>query len=153
MSFSEIAGRSEGIIDIKAIIFSILLSLIIALCVYLFWPSDVEVGLVEYKQVDGINGRIVTTLIHQNENELKFENFNLEKQADGQFIIDDSMEKGISDGYEKIRYLTAIRLCKNDELNIFYASRNDFNLLKPGILAKFKIDKSAGNYISELHEY
>ena len=62
------------------------------------------------------------------------------------------MEAELKTMYPEIEYIVRMRLCVEDEVREYRASREDFNTLEVGRVAKFRVYRSERDVIEKIVE-
>ncbi|WP_440948044.1 hypothetical protein ACSAZL_07320 [Methanosarcina sp. T3] len=66
--------------------------------------------------------------------------------------INESVETKLKTMYPEIEYVVRMRLCVEDEVREYRASREDFNMLEVGRVAKFRVYRSERDVIERIVE-
>ncbi len=133
----------------------IFLAAIIFISVKGFLSPVVGVGFVLQKEVVGVEGG-ERTIIFQNGPE----GTSVQDAAYGKFLpegsenlqINESVEAELKTMYPEIEYVVQMRLCVEDEVREYKASREDFNMLDVGRVAKFRVYRSERDVIEKIVE-
>ena len=133
----------------------IFLAAIIFISVKGFLSPVVGVGFVLQKEVVGVEGE-ERTIIFQSDPE----GISVQDAACGQLLpegtenlqINESVEAELKTMYPEIEYVVRMRLCVEDEVREYRASREDFNMLDIGRVAKFRVYRSERDVIEKIVE-
>jgi hypothetical protein len=133
----------------------IFLAAIIFISVKGFFSPVIGVGFVLQKEVVGVEGeeRVIIfqsgpegTLVQ----DAAFEQFLPEGSENLQ--INESVEAELKTMYPEIDYVVRMRLCVEDEVREYGASREDFNRLGIGTVAEFRVYRSERDVIEKIVE-
>jgi len=132
----------------------IFLAAILFISVKGFLSPVVGVGFVLQKEVVGVEGEERTIIFQSGPEgvlvqdaafrELLPESENLQ--------VNESVENKLKTMYPEIEYVVRMRLCVEDEVREYRASREDFNTLEVGRVAKFRVYRSERDVIEKIVE-
>ncbi|AKB19854.1 MULTISPECIES: hypothetical protein [unclassified Methanosarcina] len=133
----------------------IFLAAIIFISVKGFLSPVVGVGFVLQKEVVGVEGEDRTIIFQSGP-----EGISVQDEACGQllpegtenFQINESVETKLKTMYPEIEYVVRMRLCVEDEVREYRVSREDFNTLEVGRVAKFRVYRSERDVIEKIVE-
>ncbi len=115
----------------------------------------VGVGAVLQKTVVGLDDS-ESVIIFQSSSE----GISVEDPSCGQILPDDSENLQINESveaklktmYPEIEYVILMRLCEEDEIREYRISREDFNRLDIGVVAKYEVYRSERDTIKKILE-
>ena len=120
-----------------------------------FLSPVVDVGFVLQKEVVGVEeeGRFIVF-------RSGFEGVSVQDVACGQLLpegaenllINESVETELKTRYPEIEYVVLMRLCVEDEIREYRVSREDFNRLDIGVVAKYEVYRSEKDLIKRIIE-
>ncbi|KKG12360.1 hypothetical protein [Methanosarcina sp. 2.H.A.1B.4] len=133
----------------------IFLAAILFISVKGFLSPVVGVGFVLQKEVVGVEGEERTIIFQSGP-----EGVSVQDAACGQLLpegsenlqINESVEAELKTMYPEIEYIVRMRLCIEDEVREYRASREDFNTLEVGRVAKFRVYRSERDVIEKIVE-
>ncbi|AKB24477.1 hypothetical protein MSMTP_1008 [Methanosarcina sp. MTP4] len=120
-----------------------------------FLSPVVDVGFVLQKEVVGVEEGEKVIIFRSG-----FEGVSVQDLACGQLLpgdsenlrINESMETELKTRYPEIEYVVLMRLCVEDEIRECKVSREDFNRLDIGVVAKYEVYRSERNVIKRIIE-
>lgn len=120
-----------------------------------FLSPVVDVGFVLQKEVVGVEeeGRFIVF-------QSGLEGVSVQDVACGQLLpedaenlrINESVETELKTRYPEIEYVVLMRLCVEDEIREYRVSREDFNRLDIGVVAKYEVYRSEKDVIKRIIE-
>jgi len=132
----------------------IFLATIIFISVKGFLSPVVGVGFILQKEVVGVAGEERTIIFQSGP-----EGVLVQDAASGELLpesenlqINGSVEAELKTMYPEIEYVVRMRLCVEDEVREYRASREDFNTLEVGRVAKFRVYRSERDFIEKIVE-
>lgn len=120
-----------------------------------FLSPVVDVGFVFQKEVVGVEGEERIIIFQSSP-----EGISVQDLACGQLLpgdaeslrINESVEAELKTRYPEIEYVVLMRLCVEDEIREYRVSREDFNRLDIGVVAKYEVYRSERGTIKRILE-
>ncbi|WP_048065156.1 hypothetical protein [Methanosarcina acetivorans] len=132
----------------------IFLAAIIFISVKGFLSPVVGVGFILQKEVVGVTGEERTIIFQSGPEGVLVQNATCgELLPESENLqINESVEAELKTMYPEIEYVVLMRLCVEDEVREYRASREDFNTLEVGRVAKFRVYRSERDLIERIVE-
>ena len=133
----------------------ILIAAVVFISLKGFLSPVIGVGSVLQKTVVGLDGGESVIILQSNSSGIS-----VEDPSCGQIFpedsenlqINESLETELKARYPEIRYIVRMRLCTVDEIREYRVSREDFNRLDIGMVAKYEVYRSERDVIKRIIE-
>ena len=114
----------------------------------------VGVGFILQKEVVGVSGEERTIIFQNGPEGVLVQNVTCREllPESENLQINESVEAELKTMYPEIEYVVIMRLCVEDEVREYRASREDFNTLEVGRVAKFRVYRSERDLIERIVE-
>jgi len=135
--------------------FIILLAAILFISVKGFLSPVVGVGFVLQKEVVGVEEGERVSIFRSGHEGVSVQDLACRQLLPGgaeSLRINESVEAELKTRYPEIEYVVLMRLCVEDEIREYRVSREDFNRLDIGVVAKYEVYRSERDAIKRIIE-